>query len=447
MYLRELKSQLFVILVLGLGSRLFAWIFYYPVTYPDTHWYIFGAENISMLTWTWVNGARAPGYSAFLLLCGIDLLNVFTVQLIIGVINALLLCVLFREILPNTNFGIIAGLISLFNPNQFLFEALILSETLATFLLFLTLVLIVKCRLSIISMVIISVTTALLILTRPLFLYFPIMFVAIYLNPSNTYQHNGWKVRMILTYVCCLALCIAPIIYLNKSHNGFAGITSLLGFNLVNHATEYIESAPAEYEEQKQLIINQRDMQISMGLKPSFAVYHVYSDSLFDANSNFNTTSKMLFRMGIKTILNDPFGYLRVSLNGLIDFWKPSFQYHGFHWHKYSKYILYIISFFMLISYVGLFFGPISSVFYQSGRSSTLYSKQIVFLYSVVMSGWVVTSLLDYGENARYKSPFDSIALVLGIMSIYNFILNKDHLKKLSIVEKVFRGIFIWKDE
>lgn len=432
MYLKDLKTQLFIILFLGLSSRLFAWILYYPVTYPDSDWYISGAENISKLTWTWVNGARAPGYSTFILLCGFELLNVYTAQLIIGIINAFLLFVLFREISPNTNFGLIAGLISLFNPNQFLFEALILSETVATFLLFLTLVLIVKCRLRMLSIVIISVTTALLILTRPLFLYLPILFVAIYLNQNNTYQHNWIKAKLVLAYVFCLALCIGPIIYLNKAHNGFPGITSLLGFNLINHATEYIESAPAEYEKQKQLIINQRDMQTRMGLKPSFAIYHVYNDSLFDVNKNINAASKMLLRMAMKTILNDPYGYLRVSLNGLIDFWKPSFQYHGFHWHKYSKYILYIISFCMFLSYVGLFFGPIASVLFQSGGSSTFYNKQIIFLYSVVMSGWIVTSLIDYGENARYKSPFDSIALVLGIMAIYNYLMIKRQHHKVQ---------------
>ena len=119
-----------VVAVAGI-QRLLLRIFYPVVPLNDTGSYRRSAEAI-LGGWVQYDGTRTPGYPAFMALVGPDE-RVYIAQLLLGFIITLLFFYIGWKITGRGWFGALAALLHTFNAQQFLFEADLMTETLATF--------------------------------------------------------------------------------------------------------------------------------------------------------------------------------------------------------------------------------------------------------------------------------------------------------------------------
>ena len=405
--------------------KVVTWIFYGPVELPDTDWYRQAGISISHLQWSWYNGARAPLYPLLFVLTGFNDTFLFVLQLCMGFATALMLFSIFRTLTSNDTLGFIAGLWYTFSPNQFLFEACLLSETTATFLIVLTFFILTKLIRHpqrgdlLVSAAVVSCLAA---LTRPLFVYFPIVIlialVVIAKRAHDTEPRMGIA-RCIAVFVSTSLLLIGADVVLNVTYNDYAGISTLTGFNLINHVGSFVESASPEYALEKEMLISQREDQIRMTGKPTFAVYFVYHRMMQATGKNFEQMSRLMQEMALSAIQRNPLAYAESTVEGMIDFWKPAFQYHSFKWNPAVKVFLYFAAGILTIVYAIFVVSPFLLWLRTALGRQLNWGNEIVIMYFFIAAGWIVSSMVDLGENARYKTPFEPLILAIGTIQAF----------------------------
>ncbi len=114
--------------------RLALLLGYPPAVYNDTPAYRRLAEAI-LAGWGAYDGTRTPGYPTFLAFAGPDN-SVYGVQLLLGFLMTLGMFYLGWKLSGSPAFGALAGLAHTLNMQQVFFEASLLTESLATFLVF-----------------------------------------------------------------------------------------------------------------------------------------------------------------------------------------------------------------------------------------------------------------------------------------------------------------------
>jgi 4-amino-4-deoxy-L-arabinose transferase-like glycosyltransferase len=436
--LEKLKAnkalQLFI---LSLVCKIIALVCYHPVELEDTDWYRKAGESIAHFQWTWYNGARVPVYPFVFLLCHFNDFAIFLFQLCLGICIAMMLFYFFREISNNESIGFLAGLVYTLSPNQFLFEVCLVTETTTTFLIVLSFFVLTKVfrnpKKSYL-LLLVAVTSCLTALTRPLFLFSPIL---ILLGIVGAGVKGGWSHKKITTlsraviifFVTILAF-IGTDILLNKTQNNYTGVTTLAGFNLVNHVTSFVESASPKYDALKHILVVQREEQVRKTGKPEFAIYFVYRRMMKTTGTNFEEISKLLQGMAISAIENNPLAYAKSVLKGMLDFWKPAFQYHDFTWNPIVKSFLYVVAVIISIFYAVFIISPFLLFFKIDIGKRLNWGNEVVIIYAFTIIGWIVSSMMDLGENARYKVPFEPLILGIAIIQARQIVVNYLYQKR-----------------
>ena len=187
-------------LSVALLVRLALWLGYSPVPYSDTPSYRRLAELV-LDGFARYDGTRTPGYPAFLALVGGDI-QVWLVQMAMGVLITLALFYLGWRLSGRGWFGVLAALAHTLNLGQLFFEANLLTETLTTFYLAFIYVgyfwlLGQESRPRWGLALGMGLATSLALLTRPLFIFLPV-WVGLFITwrispryPPSTHPENG----------------------------------------------------------------------------------------------------------------------------------------------------------------------------------------------------------------------------------------------------------------
>jgi hypothetical protein len=123
--------------------RLLLWFNYKPIVYNDTPLYLDLASYIRHLDFQGYQGERTPGYLLLLLLSGLNYQIVWLVQSVLGISISLMLYLIAKHQTESVGLAFIIGLAHTLSINQVFFEASLLTETLTTFLVVLSLLLLV----------------------------------------------------------------------------------------------------------------------------------------------------------------------------------------------------------------------------------------------------------------------------------------------------------------
>jgi 4-amino-4-deoxy-L-arabinose transferase-like glycosyltransferase len=411
---QRLTRWLWVVLLLTVLLRVVLFQFYPLQSYPDTAAYQRLAEAVRA-GFRQFDGTRGPGYPAFLALLGPERL-VYAVQLFLGCLITLIWFLIGWQASGKAWFAGLLALAYSLNPNQFFFEAALLTETLSTF--FLTLGLLgaflwlrdARWRKVWLGLGI-GLATALAVLTRPLFQYVPVLLV-LFLGFSFKKKKLRVNWKAILTITLVSVLVIGGWMAWIKAHYHVFSTTTLMGYHLTQHTGYLFEYIPDEYAQIRDIYIQFRDAQIAEYGIQGNAIWQAIPAILEGTDYNFYELSRVMQSISIQLILAHPFRFLLSLLPDWWYFWRvpvlfaPAGDLAGL----------------LNVAILGVrmvLFGA-NLVFILTSLAA-LVSKKLRKLWSLSAFHWLVagcvwgasavSSILEQGNNPRYLVPLQTAAV------------------------------------
>ena len=419
-----------VVAGIAILQRVALFTLYPPVAYNDTPSYRRLAEAI--LNGGGYDGTRTPGYPAFLALLGADR-SVYLVQLILGLLITTVFFYLGWRITHRPILGAAAALAHSFNLGQLFFEANLITETLSTFWVALALLGAffwferpAQPRYSTRSILLafgIGLTSALAALTRPLFIYLPVLLV-FFIGLCEFVRVPGLSLLRrlrscwppVLAILVPAGLLIGGWVYYINSTYGMLSLSTMNGYHLMQHTGIFFEYAPDQYADLRDVYLQYRAERIRQ--------YGTQGNTIWDAipamqkvsGLSFYDLSRTLSTISIQLILQHPDLYLRNCLEGWWMFWRAPFYWSDqqvlLPWLKTALKSLVLLERALLVGMNLLFVGiSIVALAWRKLRKGIGFDTRPFFwglLAANIWSASVVQTLLDHGDNPRFLVPLQS---------------------------------------
>ncbi|NMH88020.1 hypothetical protein [Flavivirga algicola] len=433
LYALVLKHPLRHLLLLGLLIRVLILVIYQGVSiFPDSRAYIDLSQYIANLSLDNYSGGRTPGFPLLIALTNKNLIITIIIQQIIGLIN---ICLIYDFSLNKTQNKTISFWIT-FITITFLhfnfYELAILTETLSLFLLLLSFWIIQKYKLltsngKLIFFIFLSITMSFLYLTRPMFIYFPLLFIIFFII-KNFKQRIKRIVLPVIVIFTLSGISFYSWCSLNKKNIGYFSSTYYFGYNLTQMATSFFDLVPEEHKEIRDIFIKHRtfiEKNKSHDVYP-MTVWYAADDLLELTNLKTQDLSNKLGKISIELFKEYPHLYLKQVLVSWKSFWgtestfllnKEKFKY------KIPKYLVYgiwkIIQQYILILINILFIlFSIKKIFQFVTLKFKIFDFDL-FLVIVVMGGSVAQALVAYGDNSRFCFPYLPLIVYFVITNLF----------------------------
>ena len=412
---KNLKTWLTVVIVVALLLRVVLFLIYPEVSYSDTASYRRSANAIlgGMVNY---DGTRTPGYPAFLALLGPDR-AVYAAQLVLGFCITLAWFYLGWKFSGRPVFGALAALAHTLNPGQLLFEANLLTETLATFWLVMALAgafiwLEYPKRRTIWLGLGIGLASSLATLARPLFIFMPI-WLAVCLAISFKEKKLGIDWKPLVTILAVMAVLIGGWMNWMKNRYDLFSLTTMTGYHLVQHTGYYFEDVPEEYAEIRDIYLEYRDARIEERGSQGNTIWDAIPAIMEATGYGFIPLSQVLQKISVQLILTHPWQFLAHVLKGWWYFWRAPVYWDV---SAVSSAALARVLEYLILAARGLLFGA-NMVFILTSVGA-LFSKRLRELWSIRPFHWllagsiwataVASSLLDHGDNPRFLVPLQT---------------------------------------
>jgi 4-amino-4-deoxy-L-arabinose transferase-like glycosyltransferase len=406
---------------LALVERIMLYILNRPVTYNDTGSYRRLAESI-LAGWNSYDGSRTPGYPLFLALVGTDE-RVYAVQLALGFLTTLLLFYITWRISGRAWLAGLAALAHSLNPQQFFFEANLLTETLTTFLIMLSMALLTGVMYSKKPAlwktgglaVVIGMVAGGAALTRPLFIFLPFwmaFFVLVFWNANN-------RIRWSFALLVGLSGVVLVGLWVNFMHQHFhmLSLTTMTGFHLVQHTGLYFEYVPDKYAVIRDVYLHFRAEQIASTGSPGNAIWDAIPELSKASGLGFLDLSRTLTKISMQLIIDHPGLYLKNVILGWLWFWKAPVYYHpvflGFSWSGIIlKWIIRGWQGALILFNIGFVSGSALLVF-KRVRQCLRMDVSLWLMVSIIWLTSIVQTLVDHGDNPRFLVPIQSLVVLI----------------------------------
>jgi 4-amino-4-deoxy-L-arabinose transferase-like glycosyltransferase len=424
------RTLFLILLALCLCVRIGHWSTGRPKIYPDTAEYLSVAHAIETGDFTSYTGERTPVYPLFLLLAGADPQRTWILHSILGIASSLLLFSLVFSSTRSPVMALLAGLAQTLSINVIFFEAAILTETLSTFLLLLSLFMVLRILRSAgegrQAYAFAGVAAGLAALVKPLLLFVPFLLFLFLLLSWRSRRTNA------RTAAGCAAAFLIPAFILvggwsafNKASVDYFGTSTLAGYNLTQHTVKFIDDAPPEYASIRDTLIRYRDDRIRTTGSASFAVFDARQSLLQATGTSVAGLSKLLTALAFHQIARHPLAYARSVFESWISFWNVPLYWDQFGltpykagrivqtlWGWEQRAIFFLRMAFLAIVAVSAFRAMRSGeLLHRIHAESGLWIPA-----AVVLAGSIVQAFLESGENARYSLPFQSLMIACVLM-------------------------------
>ncbi len=440
--------------------RLLTILFYQPIIYGDTPSYRRLAETV-LNGFAGYDGTRTPGYPVFLALSGSDQ-HVWLIQLLVGFFTTLLLFFMGWKLTDKPWLGGLLALAHTLNLGQLFFESNLLTESLTTFLMTLTMagvlvwLLYPNYRRPWLGFLLGLSSTATL-LVRPLFIYLP-FYLLLFLwiesrltssraknpgesevsfdnQPVRRYAHLGFGLAFLLPVVLLLG---GWVTFIHKNFGEWA-ITTMTGYNLIQHTGNYFEYVPDEYASLRDTYIKYRDAQITRFGTQTNAIWDAIPEMSKVSGYSFYALSRVLARISIDLILHHPMLYIKNAISGWWMFWRVPFYWSadslGYPWLAggvrflvlLERGLLFLCN--LVFIFTSIAFALIECLFALRRKPSPLHihlSQPPVypFLWMLLGNIWIASilqTLIDHGDNPRFLVPLQSMVVLWVAVFIYQF--------------------------
>jgi 4-amino-4-deoxy-L-arabinose transferase-like glycosyltransferase len=410
-------------------ERLLLYFFYPPVSLNDTGSYRRLAGTV-LNGWVNYDGTRTPGYPVFLALIGSDR-AVVAVQMILGVLITLIVFYLGYQVSHQLLFAGLAALGHTLNLNQLFFEANLITETLATFWIMLALLgtaywIIHTDKRSIWLGLAIGLCASLAALTRPLFIFLPFwlaIFMALFSKGMKI--HFDWK-PMVTTFALGAVIIFGWVYYIHENFYMW-NMSSMAGFNSVQHTGYYFEYVPDKFASLRDTYIRYRDERIAKYGTQGNAIWDAIPEMQKESGYSFFEMSALLSHLSMNLIRQHPDLYLKYVWQGWWMFWLAPVYYvksnmpSPFLGELFS-YLIYAERGMLIGANILFVFTSALAFFLKKIRSFFKLTPFWGMIGSTIWACSVVQTLLDHGDNPRFLVPLQSLAVLWSLWILFQFV-------------------------
>lgn len=430
-YFRDIhiRKELQLLLLVAILVRIVFLLVYHPVLWPDSGGYLKLAEAMTNFDIANDPGARTPIYPFFIALLKLNSWSIFLAQSLLGIATSIFLYSIFTRLSGKPVVGVISGLVHSVNPSTLFFEASILSETLTTFFVCLTVLfafsVVHSGKLRPSACFLVGITSSLAGLTRPLFQLLPIalMLVVAYAQYSRCRQLH---IKNILLSGASILLPFLILIvgwrYVNYNRFGYFTLSTLTGYNLTQHSGKFIEKAPDEYKIIADSYIQERDKKIATTGTSAGTIRWAREKMLASSGLSYVELSKKLAKMSIALFITNPVSYGKSIIQSFILFWFPAPYHQGYSVGRFFSgrevWWVYPYSFVYLLL-IAVYFSFMSLMVISSRIRALLWKSDMAVIFSIIAYTSIVSSMTEFGENAKHKVPIETLVMGLVVLFIY----------------------------
>jgi hypothetical protein len=320
----------------------------------------------------------------------------------------------------------LAGLIALahtLNPQQIFFEADLLTETLATFLILLALVFLLGLFLDnklsswkLIGLALLAGTVSgMAALTRPLFIFLPFLMAFFALFFWRAKPGVRWSVALAVGLSGAAVLGVW-VNYIYQT-NHFLSLTTMGGYHLVQHTGVFFEYVPDEYATIRDIYLQYRADRVAATGSQGNTIWAAIPALQEATGLTFNDLSRAFSKISIQLILAHPDLYLKNVILGWIWFWKVPVYWMAdsfrFSWlGGVVKWIILGWRGALVLINLAFVSGSLTLVWKRVRRIFRMDLFQW-FLFGMLWVTSVVQTLLDHGDNPRFLVPVQSLLVLL----------------------------------
>jgi len=438
---KSLRTWLAIVLAVAILARAGLWLTYPLAQGNDTPTYQHLANSLKNNNgFDRYNGTRTPGYPIFLMLAGSNE-RVYIFQLGLGLLTTLLVFYIAWRVSRRAWFAGLLALTHTLNLGQIFFEATLLSEAVATFLLFFALACLVTLlkfpeaaggspeslpvavrsgqAANMTPMLWVSlafgVASVGLAMTRPLFAFIPFLGALFLL----LFWRAPFKLRLGAAALAALPTLLILLVWVNfiYTHFNIIGMDSIGGYHLVNHATSFFELAPAEYAPIRDTFLQFRAERIARSGSPINTIWDAIPTLMTQTRLNYYSLGRLMGVISGRLIREHPWLYLQNLALGWWWFWRV-----GVFWlpETFSNSGLRALA-------VGLMLGERFALFginllFLAGSLTLLWSKIrsrfrmdlfMWFAFSAVLVTSILQTLAEHGDNARFLAPMQTLVVLI----------------------------------
>jgi hypothetical protein len=440
---RGLFLWLGMVLVVAILVRAGLWMAYPLAESNDTPTYRHLSSSLGNHGFDNYNGTRTPGYPLFLLITGSDA-ALYVVQLVFGVLTTLLVFYIAWKLTFRAWFAGALALAHTLNLGQLFFEASVLSESLATFLLFCVLAGLVgfwgqtypvvkneKSGDFIIQMgiaLLIGLVAAALAMTRPLFApvaFWGALFLAFFSCARQGRRAGAWKIHWGAAMLVTLPAVIFLALWVNFIHTRFKiwGLDSMGGYHLVNHTSSFFELAPDEYASVRDTFLQFRAIRMAETGSPVNTIWDAIPTLMEQEKLNYYALGRLMGKISQRLIAEHPSLYAQNLLRGWWWFWRV-----GVFWLPgavANPVLRSALSGLMLAERLVLFgvnmpfLGGSVSLLWSKARARLQPPPFIWFAASAVWITSVLQTLAEHGDNPRFLAPMQTLVVLVVAWALF----------------------------
>lgn len=419
-----IKFRIVLLLVTVSGLlRVALWFVYQPVEHPDTGTYVALATQIQKLDFSHYNGARTPIYPLLLLLGQLNYRGVWLIQSILGISISLILFTLVINHSAKAVLALAVGVVQSLSLNQLFWEANIMSETLATFLIVLSVCLLTRTirRRNAADGVFVGAVAALAALTRPLYVYLGplyLMFLVISLGTKAK--------RVLISFSIAFVLPVFGWAVFNKATVDYFGLTTLVGYNLSQHSGGFIEKAPERYADIRDIYLKYRKQKLRESKNHSMTIWMARQEIKDRTGMSDVALSRELTKLSLELFTKYPGLYARSVAEAWASFWiVPNYwklekvdnssvaNFLKSVW-KTERYALIVMNFvFFFVGGCAVIGGLVNRCKGTTGLDFPL------ILSCVIISASGLQAMLEFGENGRYSIPTQPLVASLVLITVW----------------------------
>ncbi|MGB6269440.1 MAG: glycosyltransferase family 39 protein [Olleya sp.] len=413
------KKTVLTLVTYAVLVRIIVFLGYYAITiFPDSEDYIFLAQELSNFDLSTYSGKRTPGYPILLALLQNSKFALVFLQLLLGVLTTYLVYDIAKRLNNNKIIAFWTAILYTCFLHVLLYDFAILTEAFTTFLLLLSIWIIVKYKLFEVKknptlFFLLSIVLAWLYLTRPLFVFIPIGFAIFDVVKSfNTNIIDTFRRSMIVITIPLLCY------FMWNSHNeltiGYFTNTQYFGINLAQTATPFFEKVPDNNALIRDIVVKHRDsvLKFNPGIYP-MSIWRAHPELLEKTGLNEADLSNKLATISKDLFKAHPDLYLKQVSKSWLLFWgnKDSLKWE---YSKISnKYFRYFATKFwlyfqqyglVLLNILFLLFSAIK--IFKFFKAPKQHFDVNLFIVCIVLSGSLAQALVAFGSNSRFCFPF-----------------------------------------
>lgn len=426
------RSKIFWLITAAVIARIILVLVYDPQVWPETHRYLTLAREIESGDYSQYIGKNVPGYSLLIIVSSFNLHLLFFVQILLGLLTTSLIFRIFTLVSESSWTGLLAGLAYAVNPGLLLFEASFLPEPVCTFLLTLTVWLVVENSKGRLSerwwiYLLLGFTCLFCLMTRPHYLFLPFI---VFLSISCRWKRKPAQLTLfLLAFSLPVVLGLGAWLNFQKKHARKASITTHSGITLLYHPFNFIEHAPGGYDSVKLILMEKYKYYMVNKGDTYGAVEAAIPEVMEKRGLDYTGVDSLYMKIALDTIKERPDLYMLSVFKAMLRFFKPVWYAPDFGirgvlgGESTGAKVVAVLYSFILLSLLAVFLMiPMPVLSIGRLRRRFLADGEFLFIYFIVWVAAFIQAFLVLGENNRFRVSVEPLMLGITVWIIVEII-------------------------